>query len=114
MVINSLLGIFGVTYIFVGLVLIILSIPLISSKVSRNNLYGIRIGKSFESDENWYVINRYGGTVLLVVGILVSALGISYALVGDVSTMLEIILLFLPIVLIMLGCIIAYLHARNL
>ena len=112
MVINSLLGIFGVTYIFVGLVLIILSIPLISS--SRNNLYGIRIGKSFESDENWYVINRYGGKVLLVVGILVSALGISYALVGDVSTMLEIILLFLPIILIMLGCIIAYLHARNL
>lgn len=114
MIINSLLGILGITYIFVGLLLIVLSIPLVSSKVGRNALYGIRIGKSFESDENWYAINRYGGKVLIVVGVITAVLGAFYILIGDVSDTLDAILALLPIIIILLGCIIAYLHARKL
>lgn len=114
MIIGSLLGILGITYIFVGLLLLILSIPLISSKVSRNALYGVRIGKSFESDENWYAINKYGGKVLIVVGVITAVLGASYIFIGDISDTLDIILAFLPIIVILLGCIIAYLHARKL
>lgn len=114
MVIDSLLGILGISYIFVGLLLIVLSIPLISSKVSRNALYGVRIGKSFESDENWYAINKYGGKVLIVVGIITAVLGVSYIFIGDVSNTLDIILSFLPIIIILLGCIVAYLHAKKL
>lgn len=114
MIIDSLLGILGITYIFVGLLLIVLSIPLISSKVGRNALYGVRIGKSFESDENWYAINKYGGKVLIVVGVITAVLGASYIFIGDVYDTLDVILSFLPIIIILIGCIVAYLHARKL
>ncbi len=114
MIIDSLLGILGITYIFVGLLLIVLSIPLISSKVGRNALYGVRIGKSFESDENWYAINKYGGKVLIVVGVITAVLGASYIFIGDVSNMLDAILSFLPIIVILIGCMVAYFHAKKL
>ena len=53
--------IFGLTNILVGGLLLALSIPLIKGKVKMNYLYGVRFKKSFESEENWYALNRYGG-----------------------------------------------------
>lgn len=41
--------------------MILLGIPLKKGLVKRNWLYGFRIKKSFESDELWYKINKYGG-----------------------------------------------------
>lgn len=62
--------------IYVGILLIVISIPLVMRKVPMNKLYGVRLKKSFESDENWYKINAYGGkhlilwaTVLVLIGI---------------------------------------------
>lgn len=49
-----------------GLLIGALAIPLILGKVKMNRLYGIRFARSFESDEAWYAINRYGGRLLLL------------------------------------------------
>lgn len=41
-----------------------------------NKIYGIRIPIAFESDENWYMVNRYGGKALLVWSAPVLLIGI--------------------------------------
>ena len=43
----------GLLDIFVGLVAVLISIPLARGKVSMNRVYGIRLVKSFESEESW-------------------------------------------------------------
>jgi hypothetical protein len=56
----------GFSNILVGILIILISIPLVLRKVPMNKLYGVRFKKSFESDENWYKINAYGGKQLIL------------------------------------------------
>lgn len=58
--------ILGLVNIGSAILFIILSIPLIMRKVKMNRFYGVRIKKSFESEENWYTLNAYGGKQLAV------------------------------------------------
>ena len=58
--------VFGLVYIGCALLLICTSIPLVLRKIKMNHFYGIRIGKSFQSENNWYDINAYGGKELIV------------------------------------------------
>ncbi len=51
----------GISNISIAVLIILLSIPLVRRKVGMNKLYGIKIKKAFESEENWYKINAYGG-----------------------------------------------------
>lgn len=53
--------ILGGTYVALGILLVAMSIPLKNRKVGMNGLYGVRISKSFESEENWYELNAYFG-----------------------------------------------------
>jgi hypothetical protein len=52
--------ILGISNVIVGLIMIALFIPLKKGLVKMNIAYGVRIKKSFESEENWYTINKYG------------------------------------------------------
>lgn len=58
--------IFGIINIASALLIIGVSIPLVYHKIKMNHLYGIRIKKSFESEDSWYKINEYGGKQLIV------------------------------------------------
>ena len=58
--------IFGMINIASALVIMGVSLPLIRRKVKMNHWYGIRIKKSFESEDNWYRINAYGGKQLFI------------------------------------------------
>jgi hypothetical protein len=58
--------IFGIINIASALLIIAVSIPLVKHKIKMNHLYGIRIKKSFESEDNWYIINEYGGKQLII------------------------------------------------
>ncbi len=53
----------------------VLSLPLALRVVPMNRWYGIRIPKAYESEENWYEINAYGGKLLLVYGLALVAFG---------------------------------------
>jgi len=55
----------GLSWTLSGLLIIVLAIPLIRQKVGRNALYGIRLPASFQSEQAWFAINRYGGRQLL-------------------------------------------------
>ena len=62
---------------FVGALFMAVSIPLIKNMVTMNRFYGIRIKKAFESEENWYKINSYGGKRLLFWSIILICFGVS-------------------------------------
>lgn len=55
----------GLSWIGVGLLSISLAVPLVLGRVKRNAYYGVRFPQSFQSDEAWFAINRYGGRALL-------------------------------------------------
>lgn len=66
----------GILNICSGVLFILLSIPLVAKKVPMNSLYGFRISKAFESEGNWYKVNRYGGRQLIRWSILLIVIGI--------------------------------------
>lgn len=68
--------IIGTSNIVVGIVVMAISIPLVYSKVPMNQIYGIRFKQSFESQENWYKVNAYGGRQLIVWSIPLILLGV--------------------------------------
>jgi uncharacterized membrane protein len=61
-----------ITFLFVGLLEIGLSIPLIMEKVPPNYLYGFRTKKTISNKEIWYKANKYAGKDLLVMGLILS------------------------------------------
>ncbi|MDD5565007.1 MAG: SdpI family protein [Thermoanaerobaculaceae bacterium] len=61
----------------IGLLIALISIPLVLRMVPMNHLYGIRVRRAFASRDNWYAINAYGGKVLFWVGVFL--LVVAYA-----------------------------------
>lgn len=66
----------GLINISSALLFIVISVPLVKQKISMNNLYGFRIKRAFESDENWFKINTYGGKQLISWSIPLIIIGI--------------------------------------
>ena len=66
----------GLSNIGVAVLLIAVSIPLIQRRVKMNNFYGVRIPKAFESEENWYKINEYGGWQLVLWSCVLALFGV--------------------------------------
>jgi len=66
----------GFPNLFCAVLFIVLAIPLKNSKIKMNRLYGVRISKSFESEENWYKINGYGAQRMMIWAILLIAVGV--------------------------------------
>jgi len=80
--------ILAVSHIFVGALIIAISIPLVRGSISMNDWYGVRFKKSFSSDENWYKINKYGRKQLIFWSsflILFGALTLFMPLQGNTS-----------------------------
>jgi hypothetical protein len=67
----------AVTLICLGVILIAVSLPLYLGKIKMNRLYGFRIRKAFESEKNWYLINRYGAKALMYWSVVLMAAGIA-------------------------------------
>ena len=65
-----------ITLTVLGIVIILISIPLYLGKVKMNGVYGFRIRKAFESEQNWYRINRYGARALMLWALILMAVGI--------------------------------------
>ena len=59
----------------VGLLLALISIPLVLRRVPRNPVYGIRIPEAFSTEARWYDINAYGGRLFLAYGVALATFG---------------------------------------
>lgn len=66
----------GCSWTLIGLATIALAIPLVRGRVRRNAFYGVRFQQSFQSDDAWYAINRYGGKRLIVWAVPLVLVGI--------------------------------------
>jgi len=68
----------GDGWIGAGIVFIVISIPLLFNLIPKNGLYGFRIKKAFESDDNWYAINKYGAKAFVLWSIPMIVCGIIF------------------------------------
>jgi uncharacterized membrane protein len=95
----------AVTLVILGSVIFILLIPLYRGKVRTNPVYGIRTRKAFESEENWYKINRYGAIALMYWAALLMVMGITCLYIPPqfVLTVVKvsILLIIIPLIQIM-------------
>ncbi len=57
----------------VGILVSVVSVPLILGWVPRNEMYGIRTPKTLASDRVWYPANRFGGAALALAGLFTVA-----------------------------------------
>jgi hypothetical protein len=57
-------------FTFSGLLLAVISVPLILQKIGPNPWYGFRVRKTLDDPAIWYPVNAYAGKRLLAVGIL--------------------------------------------
>ena len=57
-------------FVFTGLLMIGLSIPMIRRRVKPNYLYGFRTPKTLSDERIWYEANAYCGRLLLRLGIV--------------------------------------------
>ncbi|MDF2441212.1 MAG: hypothetical protein JWN98_2196 [Abditibacteriota bacterium] len=55
----------GLSLVVTGALIILVSLPLLKDQIRPNAIYGIRMAKSFESEENWYKMNRYGAKQMI-------------------------------------------------
>jgi hypothetical protein len=67
----------GILDIGVAILFVVISIPLVLGKIPMNSAYGFRFAKSFESDDLWLRINRYGGRQLILWSIPIALLGVA-------------------------------------
>ncbi len=55
----------------IGILITILSIPLILEKIKPNNFYGFRTKKTLSDENIWYKANKYSGKTMLIAGIII-------------------------------------------
>jgi len=84
-------------YIGMGVLLSVISIPLIQRRIKPNPFYGFRVPKAYKNEAIWYEINAYSGKRLFLAGIVVVVAAVLFALVPNLtvdvySTLISIIL----------------------
>lgn len=105
----------GVSNISMAILFIMISIPLIKKTIKPNGTYGFRIKKSFESEENWYKINYYGGKQMILWSPLLLIIGaLDFILPFSVNSILFYISLFGVIVILMPPLVMTLLYANKL
>lgn len=67
-------------FVFFGLLLSALSVPMILKKIKPNGLYGFRVRKTMENPDIWYAVNAYSGKWLFAAGLVevVAAIGLAF------------------------------------
>ena len=104
----------GLSYTFCGLMVIAISIPLLLEQIGINRWYGIRFKKSYESEENWYAINKFGAKRLIIWSIPVVFLGIAAFFIPiEGNGALAKLYIITPMLLI-IPALESYLYARKL
>lgn len=91
-----------------------LAIPLLLARVPPNGWYGVRFPKSFESDEIWYEINRYGARLLLYASVVLFAVGVVAFFVPLSSLAVILAFALAPVPIYLVPCVLSYRRLRTL
>lgn len=69
------------TNFITGLILALVSLPMMANKIKPNRLYGFRTRRTLENPEVWYKANEFAGKQLFVAGIFTSLVAIGFAFI---------------------------------
>lgn len=72
-------------YVVAGLLLMILSLPLIAGKVKPNPIYGFRVRATLDNPQKWVSTNRYFAKRQFFVGLAVIAAALGLYLIPKIS-----------------------------
>lgn len=104
----------GISWTLTGLIIIGLAIPLVRGRVGRNSLYGVRFPQSFQSDDAWYAINRFGGRRLILWAVPLILVGISCFFIPlQAHSGRALTLGFAPLIFVLVPCFQAWRFARH-
>jgi hypothetical protein len=67
----------AVTLVCLGSIIIAVCVPLLLGKIKMNGIYGFRMRKAFESEDNWYAINNYGAKALIRWSLVIMVIGLA-------------------------------------
>jgi hypothetical protein len=98
----------------IGIICIILAIPLLLGKIKMNHTYGFRLKKAFESEDNWFRINKYGAKHLLFWGVLLVMVGLLPKVIPIHDRYAPLIGLLCAIAAVVGFCLPTYLYAKKL
>jgi uncharacterized membrane protein len=62
----------AIVFIFIGLLYLGLSIPLILRRIPPNDFYGYRVPKTLNNPNLWYNANEFMGKCLAIAGIVIA------------------------------------------
>ena len=68
-----------------GILLVLISIPLLLEKVRPNPVYGFRIQATLNDPAVWYAVNKYFAKRLLVVGVVVCMTALAFYRVPEIT-----------------------------
>lgn len=85
-----------------GLLVGVLSIPLLLGWVPRNRIYGVRVPAAFASEANWYAINAFGAQRLLLFAVAPALMGLLCRARPDLPWWVPIACLFATLGLLLL------------
>jgi hypothetical protein len=104
----------GVGWMAVGLLTIGLAIPLLQGNIGRNALYGVRFRQSFQSEEAWFAINRYGAKRMIIWALPVIAIGVAtLPFPLQRHPLLALLFGFAPLVFVLIPAIDTWYYARR-
>lgn len=72
-------------YVGNGLLLALISMPLIARKVPPNQLYGFRVRRTLEDPRVWYDANAYAGRCLQRAGIAIAVACVALYLIPSIN-----------------------------
>jgi uncharacterized membrane protein len=73
------------TNAIIGILLVLVSLPLIGNKVKPNHIYGFRTRRTLGNSDIWYAANHYAGVQLFVAGICAALLAVLLALIPGIN-----------------------------
>lgn len=104
----------GTGWTLAALVIITLAIPLVRGRISPNGFYGVRLPESFQSDDAWYSINRFGGKRLILWSVPLLLVGIAcFFLPLQANTGLTLTLGFVPLIFVLIPAFESWRYARK-
>jgi uncharacterized membrane protein len=89
-----------------GILLALISLPMIARKIKPNPFYGYRVRKTLENPEIWYDANEYSGRQLFVAGVVIAIFsmvlpflpGMSLSLYSGLGGLVNVIFLIIAFV----------------
>ncbi len=90
----------GMVLMGLGLLIALISVPLLLRAVPPNRWYGVRVPAAFVSSENWYAINEFGAKRLMGLALALVVLGLVALSLSPMPWWVDPVFLLAPLLLL--------------